>query len=141
MDRSPTALEIAQSNAQSWDAENRTQLLQRDWNTPEWADNLGQFDLILCNPPYVESDADLERDVRDFEPAEALFAGADGMDDYRILIPQLGALLKDEGVIILEIGHSQGQAVRALARAHGFTVEIKHDLGNRPRCVVLHQGK
>lgn len=108
-----------------------------DWREAGWADGLGEHDLILCNPPYVEEEAELDADVRDYEPASALFAGAEGLDDYRILIPQLRALMAEEGVAILEIGHTQAKAVTEVAQAYGFAAETRNDLANRPRCVVL----
>lgn len=141
MDRSPIAVATAQRNAQSLAAESRAQFLSCDWNEPRWADDLGQFDLILCNPPYVERDAELAPDVRDFEPAEALFAGDDGLDDYRILIPQLQRLLTHDGTAILEIGHTQAEAVQEMAEKQGFVSRVHHDLGNRPRCLTLQQVK
>lgn len=113
------------------------QIYKRSWNTPGWADDLGQFDLILCNPPYVETGAELAPDVRDFEPADALFAGDDGMDDYRILMPQLAGSLADNGVVIFEIGHRQGEMIEDLARRHGFSAELRQDLGGRDRCCIL----
>ena len=115
----------------------RAQFLAASWLERDWAHALGRFDLILCNPPYVESDAELDRDVRDFEPASALFAGAEGLDDYRAIIPQLGKLLFPGGVAVLEIGATQEQAVTALARESGFAVTMHRDLGERPRALVL----
>ena len=108
-----------------------------DWTEPGWAASLCKYDLILCNPPYVEQEADLDPDVRDFEPASALFAGEEGLDDYRVLIPQIGGLLGSGGVAIFEIGASQADAVSAIAKAEGFSVEARNDLANRPRCLVL----
>ena len=64
------------------------------------ADDLGHFDLILANPPYVASEAALARSVRDHEPAGALFAGSDGLDAYRSLVPQLPALLAPGGLAL-----------------------------------------
>ena len=95
------------------------------------------FDLILCNPPYVEDQAKLAPDVREFEPASALFAGADGLDDYRVLLPKLRDLMTDGAIAILEIGAKQAPAVTQMAKIAGFSVEIRNDLANRPRCAVL----
>ena len=100
-------------------------------------DDLGRFDLILCNPPYVEEAAQLDTDVREFEPHSALFAGPEGLDDYRIIIPQLRNLMTDRGVAILEIGHEQSGAVSEIARAAGFEVALRRDLANRPRALIL----
>ncbi|MDJ0643793.1 MAG: peptide chain release factor N(5)-glutamine methyltransferase [Erythrobacter sp.] len=108
-----------------------------DWNRQGWADGLGRFDLILCNPPYVESDAKLDPDVRDHEPASALFAGKDGLDDYRVLVPQVRKLMTENAVAIFEIGATQADSVGEIAQDAGFSVEIRNDLANRPRCAVL----
>ena len=115
----------------------RARFRQASWKEPGWADGYEPFDLILCNPPYVEDGADLDPDVREYEPGEALFAGPDGLNDYRILIPQLPQLLAPEGVGVLEIGHKQADSVGEIARDAGFAVEIRRDLANRPRALVL----
>lgn len=118
----------------------RARFIQRDWHKRGWRDHLGQFDLILANPPYVEDDAALEASVRDWEPAGALFAGAEGLDDYRVLIPQLPALLSENGVAVLEIGATQAEAVAAIAGEAGFASEMRRDLGGRSRALVLRLG-
>lgn len=146
IDREPEALAVAAANAE-WtgisrqDGEGaqtiRARFLQRDWTRAGWREHLGRFDLILANPPYVEAGAELPPSVREFEPAGALFAGADGLDDYRILIPQLPHLLEPEGRAVLEIGATQGPAVSAIAEAAGFFTTLHNDLGGRPRALVL----
>lgn len=108
-----------------------------DWRKRGWAKGVGTFDLILCNPPYVEADAALDPQVRDHEPHTALFAGPEGLDDYRVLIPQLVKLLAPDGVAIFEIGAGQAEAVTALAAAAGFTADLRRDLAGRPRALVL----
>lgn len=138
IDASSAALEVAQTNAVALGLRSeRAEFRGGDWRQAGWADDLGQFDLILCNPPYVENDAALDPQVRDFEPAEALFAGPEGLDDYRALIPQLRGLIREDGITILEIGASQADAVAQIAQTHGYTVEIRHDLAKRPRALVL----
>ena len=138
IDRSPAALAIAQGNADRLGLADRARMAAADWHAPGWGDALGgRFDLILANPPYVESQADLAPSVRDFEPHGALFAGPEGLDDYRVLIPQLPALLAPGGVALLEIGASQAEAVSALAHAAGFAAKLHRDLGDRPRVVEL----
>lgn len=137
IDRSPVAIEIAVQNAIALDLTSEWAMKLADWSEPGWAANLGTFDLILANPPYVEDAAELEPQVRDHEPHEALFAGPDGLDAYRVLIPQLPALLEPEGVAVLEIGHSQAGAVTALAQAAGFAATLHRDLADRPRALLL----
>jgi release factor glutamine methyltransferase len=118
----------------------RAQFRQRDWSSAGWRDGLGRFDLVLANPPYVDAAADLPPSVREFEPAGALFAGAEGLDDYRTLIPQLPSLLTPGGRAILEIGATQGEAVSALAEGTGFLTQVRNDLGGRSRAVILAIG-
>ena len=137
IDRSPVAIEIAGQNAISLDLTSEWAMKLADWSEPGWAADLGTFDLILVNPPYVEDAAELEPQVRDHEPHEALFAGPDGLDAYRVLIPQLPALLEPEGVAVLEIGHRQAGAVTALAQAAGFAAILHRDLAERPRALLL----
>lgn len=137
IDRSAEALVIASGNTALCGLTDRTQLLRRDWAEPGWADDLGRFDLVLANPPYVEEDAPIAPAVRDWEPAGALFAGAQGLDAYRVLIPQLPGLLADKGVAVIEIGATQAEQVTAIAANIGFTAELRRDLGGRPRALVL----
>ncbi|MFB0612882.1 peptide chain release factor N(5)-glutamine methyltransferase [Aurantiacibacter poecillastricola] len=137
VDASSAALEVARRNAEALELASRARMQERDWTMTGWADDLGQFDLILANPPYVEDAAALDPDVRDYEPASALFAGPEGLDDYRILIPQLPQLLSEGGIAVLEIGASQAQAVGEIARAHGFAASAHTDLGGRDRALVL----
>ncbi|MDN3647126.1 peptide chain release factor N(5)-glutamine methyltransferase [Pontixanthobacter aestiaquae] len=137
IDASLGAMAVAASNAARLGVSDRVHILHRNWSEAGWRDGLGQFDLIVANPPYVEEDADLEPDVRDYEPARALFAGKDGLDDYRIIIPQLRALLAKTGIAVLEVGHTQAAAVTEIASKEGFSVELHHDLAHRPRALLL----
>nr|WP_298925046.1 peptide chain release factor N(5)-glutamine methyltransferase [uncultured Erythrobacter sp.] len=138
IDASGAALQLAESNARSLGlSAERAQFIERSWLNNGWLADLGAFDLILCNPPYVESDAALDADVRDYEPASALFAGIDGLDDYRVLIPQLGNLFNDNAIAVLEIGHAQATAVSDIAEKAGFSVELRRDLANRPRALIF----
>jgi release factor glutamine methyltransferase len=137
IDASVDALAVATGNAAALGLTQRSAWYHRNWHTPGWAGDLGTFDLVLCNPPYVEVDAQLEPQVRDHEPASALFAGPEGLDDYRVLIPQLRALLNPDGIAILEIGANQAEAVGALAAASGFTTALRRDLAGRPRALIL----
>jgi release factor glutamine methyltransferase len=137
IDVSAAALAVAAANADALGLTPGVALHERDWTSPGWADDLGRFDLILANPPYVEDGAELAPAVRDHEPAIALFAGPEGLEAYRVLIPQLPALLAPGGAAVLEIGAGQAEAVTALARDAGFAVALHRDLGGRPRALVL----
>ena len=137
VDASFDAIQVATQNARRLGVLDRASLVQRDWNEANWAADLRQFDLIICNPPYVESDAILDPDVREFEPASALFAGPEGLDDYRTIIPQIGNLLTQTGVSILEIGRDQAETVAQIAAQSGFDAELHRDLADRPRALRL----
>ncbi|MBK9432675.1 MAG: peptide chain release factor N(5)-glutamine methyltransferase [Sphingomonadales bacterium] len=137
IDASAAALTVASVNAERLGFAHRTRFLHRSWRDAGWADDLGQFDLILCNPPYVESEAALAPQVRDFEPASALFAGADGLDDYRVVIPQIPELLSPQGLALFEIGKGQEPAVSILAQAASMTVTQHHDLAGIVRSLGL----
>lgn len=136
IDRMPDALAIAQENATTLGFADRAQFRLGNWGEGIEA----RFDLILCNPPYVESGAVLAPDVATHEPATALFAGEDGLDDYRVLAPQVGRLLSPGGLALFEIGATQGAAVRALFEAQGFATRLLHDLAGRDRCVAVTFG-
>ncbi len=137
VDASLSAVAIAASNAARLSVSERAHILHRDWKDADWTDDLGLFDLIVANPPYVETAAELDPSVRDFEPAQALFAGPDGLDDYRIVIPQIRNLLTDGGIAVLEIGHTQDAAVSEIASKSGFSVGLHRDLAHRPRALLL----
>lgn len=137
VDASLDALAVAQSNAERLGFGNRARFLHRSWRDAGWTDDLGRFDLILCNPPYVETDAELAHQVRDHEPASALFAGHDGLDEYKLLIPQTAALLAPGGNAIFEIGLGQNVAVTQLATDQGFTAQSHHDLAGIIRALSL----
>ena len=137
IDASAAALAVASANGQRLGLAERAQFVQANWLESGWAHDLGRFDLVLCNPPYVESDANLDPDVREFEPATALFAGPEGLDDYRAIVPQLGKLLVPGGVAIFEIGAGQAEAVGAIASESGFAAETRRDLADRPRALIL----
>jgi release factor glutamine methyltransferase len=103
-----------------------------------WAEGLAeQFDLILCNPPYVAEGAELGPGVREYEPDEALFAGETGLDAYRSLAPQLPRLLNSGGLAAVEIGYDQADAVTALLARDGVQAKVAHDLAGRDRALLL----
>lgn len=132
VDESETALGYARDNAARLGMADRVELRAGDW-----AGALdGRFDLILCNPPYIGTGEELGPEVCEHEPAGALFAGADGLDDYRRIVPDLPRLLAPGGIAVLEIGWTQGAAVCALARAAGLTAALRQDLGGRDRAVT-----
>lgn len=133
-DRSEAALAVARANAADLGLAGRARLVRSDW----FAGVPGRFDLIVSNPPYIaEAEiADLAPEVRDWEPRAALTPGGDGLDAYRAIAAGARARLVPGGRILLEIGPTQGPAVRDLLRAAGLDgVAIRRDLDGRDRVV------
>ncbi|MHA3793541.1 peptide chain release factor N(5)-glutamine methyltransferase [Rhizorhabdus wittichii] len=133
VDRSAAAAAIARDNAARLGLAGRAEIRLGDW--AEGIDE--RFDLLLCNPPYVESGAILAPDVAEHEPASALFAGPDGLDDYRRLAPMIGGLLAAGGLAAVEIGAEQGDAVIALFARHGLAGSVRRDLAGRDRAILV----
>ena len=104
----------------------------------DWAESVEeQFDLVLCNPPYVADDAATGAGVIEFEPHEALFAGPEGLDEYRRLAPQIGRLLAAGGLAAVEIGFDQAESVEGLFAEQGLSPTLARDLGGRPRALLI----
>ena len=125
-DASATALEVAQENAR------RNQLPNADFREGDWFAPLRaeRFHMIVSNPPYIAAaDRHLsEGDVR-FEPSSALVAGADGLDDIRLIIQQAPDYLEAGGWLLLEHGYDQAEVVAEMMRAAGWqAVESLQDL-------------
>jgi release factor glutamine methyltransferase len=133
IDISESGLRVAHNNARQNAVDQRVRFLQGDLLAPV----LGElFDLVVSNPPYVpNSDRTLMSvEVREYEPALALFAGEDGLAAYRRLIPAAYCVLVPGGFIVLETGFSQRQAIEELLRAGGFqNVGFTPDLQGIPR--------
>jgi release factor glutamine methyltransferase len=133
VDSSAEALDYARANARRLGLANRAYFRRGDW-----AAGIGErFDLVLINPPYVATDAELGPGVAEYEPAEALFAGPDGLDDYRRLAPEVARLVEPGGLAAIEIGHDQTESVSALLAAEGLSPALAHDLAGRPRALLV----
>ena len=133
IDLSRQALTYASANARRLGYEQRAKWLQGNW-----ADGLMEtFDLVLCNPPYIADGSDLGPGVREYEPDEALFAGEEGLDAYRVLAPQLPKLLNPGGIAAVEIGFDQAEPVTRLLARDGLEARVATDLAGRPRAVLL----
>lgn len=118
-DISAPALDLARENAEWNGVTGRVRFLKGAWLESVAKE---QFEIVVSNPPYVaESDkATLDLEVRDFEPALALFAGEDGLAAYRVLIPAAFAMLIPGGWIALEIGFGQDATIRRILAESGF---------------------
>ncbi len=134
VDVSPAALEIARANAVRLQLE-RVKFFESDLLGAFPAEE--QFDFVVSNPPYVgEFEADrVQREVRKFEPKVAVFAGKEGLDVIRRLIPEACERLKPGGWLVMEIGYSIGDQVSALLR-DWQKVEIVPDLQGIPRVAI-----
>lgn len=152
-DISDAALKIAAQNIEKYRLDNRTKLLCGDLfdavivNVPRAScpvtratSHERRFDLIVCNPPYVSA-AEFEKlgkNIRDYEPKLALLAGIDGLDIYRRICEKADQFLKPDAALMLEVGYSQGQAVRELLeRTKCFTeITIEKDYHDNNRVVT-----
>lgn len=133
VDSSPTAVHVALGNAERLGLLARAEIRHGDWG--EGIEEA--FDLVLCNPPYIGRDAALPPDVADYEPPRALFAGPDGLDDYRRLAAQIGRLTAPGGLAAIEIGREQADSVLALLAERGLAGSVRRDLAGRDRAIIV----
>jgi release factor glutamine methyltransferase len=138
-DISEPALAVAARNIEKHQLQDRIELRHGDLFEPLVA-KLDQFDLLVSNPPYVSAAeyAALDKNVKDYEPRLALYAGVDGLDVYRRISEKAEQFLKPDGLLLLEIGYTQGDAVRALLEHPGTFADIRveKDLNRNDRIVV-----
>ncbi len=136
-DISDIALEIASKNAISNNVDERIDFVKSDVfsNVPQE----NKFDLIVSNPPYIRK-ADIEgldRQVKDFEPYNALEGGEDGLDFYRKITKESKDFLKNKGILAYEVGHDQASDVSEIMRENGFeNIYTKCDLQGFQRVVI-----
>jgi release factor glutamine methyltransferase len=138
LDLSPEAIEIALINTGAFNLTERVRFAVSDLlDALSEEERHEHFDAVVSNPPYipVAEAAELHPQVREYEPASALFAGADGLDVYRRLIPQAQGALKPGGLLALEIGHGQSQPIAELLRGWDEVVFV-NDLQSIPRVAL-----
>lgn len=136
-DASTDALDVARANLAGIGRSARNvRIAEGDWLDALPADVA--FDAIVSNPPYVAVGSELlDADVRVWEPDRALFAGADGLDAYRVIVPEAYRRLSGGGWLVLEIGADQGAAVADLCTDAGYRdVMVRPDLAGLDRIVV-----
>ena len=138
-DISEDALVLAEINAAKFNVENKIQFVKSDWfNNVE-----GMYDLIISNPPYIgliEQDK-ISTEVAKYDPKIALFAGYDGFDAYKSIIPKLTKFLNPDGFVVFEIGASQSKQVKNILNSSGFfDVELVKDLSGKDRAIVAKLG-
>ncbi|MCB2081961.1 MAG: peptide chain release factor N(5)-glutamine methyltransferase [Rickettsiales bacterium] len=140
LDRSAAALAVACENGERLGFRTRVR-----WLESHWCDALGNdgiFDLIVSNPPYISTEEmeSLQPDVREYEPEAALHGGEDGLDPYRVILPQIQQRLEKGGLCVVEIGSTQADAVHNIGEACGLHYhETAKDLAGFDRCVVFSQ--
>jgi release factor glutamine methyltransferase len=143
IDISLDALAVARRNAVRHSVAERLDFVHSDcFAALNSRDLRPSFDLIVSNPPYVEEGAmaDLQREVRDFEPRRALAAGADGLDIIRRLLLEASNFLKTGGYLLFEIGFNQGASVELLFDPRIWKLmDIHKDLQGIPRTVALQR--
>ncbi len=140
VDVSAKALACARGNAERHGVLDRAQLVEGDLFPPG---EPAPFDLVVSNPPYVRDDDPLPADVRDYDPAAALFAGADGLDVIRRIVVEAPAWLAPGGLLAMEIGEEQGEAVRGLLESSGSfeAAAVLPDLNQKDRVVTAKRAR
>ena len=138
VDISPKALAIARGNAEHHGVAERVTFLEGDLFAPVAVQT---FDLIVSNPPYIAHAEfpTLDPGVRDFEPRSALDGGPDGLEFYRRLAAEAGQFLNPSGTILVEIGSTQEESVRALFAERMKVGNTIRDLGGRPRVIAAQR--
>jgi release factor glutamine methyltransferase len=139
LDISTEALAVATSNAREHNVADRIRFIQSDLLS-SLSHEAATFDAIVSNPPYVpETDREtLHPQVRDYEPSTALFAGESGLDIYRRLVPQARNALTPNGLLALEIGHGQQNAIASLLHTW-HKVSFINDLQQVPRVALARR--
>ncbi len=135
VDVSEAALEVAHQNRAKLELEHRCDLHVSDW----FQSVEGTFDLIVSNPPYIAADeiADLQAEVRLYEPRIALTDEGDGLSHYRKIIAEHDPYLRAGGRLLMEIGPTQGAAVREMMVSSGlYQVAVHPDMDGRDRVVA-----
>ncbi len=139
LDISAAALEVAVENARNLGFSDRARFEPGDWG----AGLSGSWQVIISNPPYIRDQeiGDLAPEVARYDPKLALTAGPDGLDAYRALLPQAARLLAEGGVLALEVGRDQQDAVEILLAASGLAPLGRYrDLGGIERCLLASRG-
>jgi release factor glutamine methyltransferase len=135
-DASPDALSVARANlAGLGQRALHVELYEGDWFAAVPADVKGQVDVIVSNPPYIAANEELPSEVIDWEPRDALIAGATGLEAIERIVTEASEWLRPDGALVVEIAPHQRDAV--LATCTGFAdVEIRKDLTGRDRVLV-----
>lgn len=137
VDISDIALEIGKRNAISNEVNDRINFVKSDLFTN--IDKETKFDIIVSNPPYIKREVidTLDKQVKDYEPYNALEGGVDGLDFYRAITKQAKNYLKKGGILAYEVGHDQSEDVSKLMEMDGYTnIYTLKDLQQIDRVVI-----
>lgn len=141
IDVSKEALEVAQHNAKAMAVESVLSFVESDLFSNVSESLKGTLDILISNPPYIppEEMAVLHDDVKR-EPALALYGGEDGLDFYRAITEEAWDYLKENGILVYEVGHDQGERVKTLMLDRGFKhVEFIRDYQGFKRVVIAYK--
>ena len=142
-DFSEEALDVARKNAEANQVSERISFMKSDLfscfrQRPDVTEKTA-FDMILCNPPYIPTDVipGLQAEITEYEPREALDGGPDGLDFYRVLSAEAWEYLKPGGLLLMEIGSDQAEAVQSLLRQQGRYTDpdVIRDLAGKDRVI------
>jgi len=139
VDLSPEALQQAHANAERLGVADRIDFRAGSWCAPLAASE--RFDVVVSNPPYVETEIieDLAPEVAEHDPRLALDGGEDGLAAYRDIVGEIATHLKPGGLLLVEIGAEQGLQVSVLLSTAGLTgIDVKKDIAGLDRVVVAH---
>ncbi|MFQ5739551.1 MAG: peptide chain release factor N(5)-glutamine methyltransferase [Acidobacteriota bacterium] len=139
VDISATALEVARRNALRLGGADRVEFLRS--NVASALRTVSSlYHVVVCNPPYVawERRREVDYSVLKYEPRSAVFAGENGLEVYRKVLSQVQPILKPNGFLVVELGHSQVDPVRRLGADYGWSpVTLRQDLSGIDRCLVF----
>lgn len=134
-DISEEALSVARENAAMNQVGKKIKFVQGDLLAP--FKKKPKFDMIISNPPYIKTDIidTLQKEIKHYEPRTALDGGEDGLDFYRRILPDAAKMLKNNGILLMEIGHDQAEDVRKITEeTENYTdIQILQDLSGLDR--------
>ena len=119
-----------------WDDKENVKFIKGDLFNP--VSNEDPFDMIISNPPYIKTEdiKGLQPEVRDWEPLKALDGGTDGLDYYRLIIPESTQYLKNNGIVMFEHGDGQSNDIAAILDEKGFEeIEMIKDYSGKERVI------
>lgn len=136
------ALAVTRKNIERFSLEDRLKVTKGDLLKPLIKREIKNVDLLVSNPPYISEEemGNLPPEVKQ-EPETALYGGREGLDIYKDLIPQSRQVLKNNGMIALEIGYQQAKDVRKILEKNNFkNIEVRQDYADKDRFIIAYKG-